>query len=714
MRKHAIPLYSISVVTLSLISLPVIAADTQSTLEEVVVTATKVGEVSAQDVPSAITVFGEKQLHDADLNNIEDLKPLTPGLNISRNGKATRLYLRGIGTNLDFIGSDPSVTVQVDGVYQSRGYTALDDFLDVERVEVLRGPQGTLYGRNSTGGTINIITKLPDAKPKTDVSAELGNYSSHRVQASTSGGLGSDRVIGSLAVMQTEHDPYIKNVSATGIDGLMDDNTKRAVGSLRSLFGENGELILRADYTGTDSTTGAYKTTGLGLTGAPAPLARLSNTPSDPFEINISLANPFIDQTSRGHAAELNWQLSSNWKLTSITAYRNLDFNTAEDTDGSNQNILVTDLTENQNQLSEELRMQYKSDQLSWVTGMFALREDHDSDATINVNVTHIKNNYVASNETDANALFSQGTYHLSSKINATLGLRYSKEKKHFENTYRQTNASNAQLSGFAFNDSADWSDLSPKLTLDYTIANGAMLYTSASKGFKSGGFNMTSADAKFDQEKVWAYEVGSKLDWLDDTIRTNMALFYYNYTDLQVSDFTQPGVLSISNAAAATNKGFEVENEWLPTDNWAFELNYSFLNASYDKYMAPRGATVIDVSGNQLNLSPRHHASTAVRYSLPSSQGEWNFRLEYSWQSKEYFTAFNEDVSSQGAYGLLNAQAMLTSRDRRWDIQLFGNNLGNKDYSTSSREFPATSAGVTRDINPPRTIGTRMTYHFM
>ncbi|MFT6122985.1 MAG: iron complex outermembrane receptor protein, partial [Oleiphilaceae bacterium] len=162
------------------LSVPLVAQEAPLKLADVVVTATKTGEQSLQNVPASISVMSEDDLQESGANNIEDLVQQTPGLGINRNGPASRLYMRGIGTNLDFIGSDPSVTVHVDGVYQSRTVTALDDFLGVERVEVLRGPQGTLYGRNSIGGTVNVISKLPQAELERIVRFDVGTDSSKR------------------------------------------------------------------------------------------------------------------------------------------------------------------------------------------------------------------------------------------------------------------------------------------------------------------------------------------------------------------------------------------------------------------------------------------------------------------------------------------------------------------------------------------------------
>lgn len=686
-------------------------------LDAVVVTATKVGEVPLQRTPASISVYDQTALGEGNISNIEDLKRQTPGLNVTRNGQATRLYLRGVGTNLDFVGSDPSVTVHVDGVYQSRGYTALDDFLNVERVEVLRGPQGTLYGRNSTGGTINVITRLPDAKPEASVSAEVGNFNMHRATAAASGGLGSEQVIGSLAVTQTEHDPYVENVEPGGEEGLLDDNAKRANASLRTLLGGGSEMILRADYSDENKTTGAYKSTGLGLTGSPTTLGATANIPTDPFETAINVNGPFLEQTSWGDSAEFNIAMAPGWVLTSLTAYRNLDYDTLEDTDGTRLSGLATAVTEKQHQLSQELRVRYTSDTVSWVSGLYISREDHDFEASLFGAATRV---ILGNNDTRANALFTQASWPLTSSLRATAGVRYSEEEKRFESNSNVilANGTTIQHPVFTYtvDENAVWDDWSPKFTLDYTLTPTTLLYADVSKGFKSGGFNVTSVSAQFDPEEVTAYEIGAKLDWLDNTVRSNIAAFYYDYSDLQVSSFSQPGVLVINNAASAISQGIEIENQWLIGDAWAVDLNYAYLDAKYDKYLTPlppANTLLVDVSGNHLNASPRHKVTPAIRFYQDSSLGLWSARLEYAWQDKQYFTAFNEDVSGQDDYGLINLMIGLTAPDETWEAQLFGQNLGDEDYSTSSREFVAAATGVTRDINPPRTVSARMTYRF-
>lgn len=222
----------------------------------------------------------------------------------------------------------------------------------------------------------------------------------------------------------------------------------------------------------------------------------------------------------------------------------------------------------------------------------------------------------------------------------------------------------------------------------------------------------MTSNIPEFDPEYVWSYEVGSKLQLLDKRLQTNVSVFHYDYTDLQVQDFVQVGVLSVSNAADATVQGIEIENQWSPTYDLVLEADYSYLDATYDKYDAPTG----NAAGDRLVVSPKHKVSLAAQYYQDLEAGTMSYRLEYLWQDDQFFTAPNQDVSKQKAYGLVNLRANYVSADEVWEAQAYIENVTNKLYSTSSREFPSTaptSIGITKDINPPRTVGFRLTRNF-
>lgn len=675
-------------------------------LQDVTVTGTKEGEVKLQKVPSAISAFTEEDIKASGIDNIRDLPLQTPGLNLTHNGQSARLYMRGIGSNLDFIGSDPSVTVHVDGVYQSRTFSILEDFLDVERVEVLRGPQGTLYGRNSAGGTINVITKKPEAENGGEVFVELGSYKYRSLGGVVNGVLSEDKVFGRLAIAKTEHDPYVKNMAATGVDGLLDDDSLSSRGSLRFLLSDRSELLLRADYLGVDRNPAAYKQTLLTPNGAAGVNAGLANVPVGSWAMNVTDVDPFTEIKNWGLSAEYEHKISPTLKLVSLTAYRDTDTHLREDTDGSDVAGVATELDWQQDQISQELRLQYNEDDLTWVAGAYYLQEEQESATNINKVV-----NIDAESDLTSYSLFGQGTYALTSALNATAGVRFSSEEKDYQNIQAHPDPAKA----FDVNLTQRWSSWSPKVGLDYTYASGDLVYMNASRGFKSGGYNMTSSDPEFDPEYVWSYEVGSKLQLLDKRLQTNVSVFYYDYTDLQVQDFVQVGVLSVSNAADATVKGIEIENQWSPTYDILLEADYSFLDARYDRYDSPSG----DASGDRLVASPKHKINLAFEYFRDMSAGTFSYRAEYQWQDEQFFTAPNQDVSKQKAYGLVNLRANYVSADEVWEGQVYVENLGKKAYSTSSREFPAAAPpngpglGITKDINPPRTVGFRLTRNF-
>lgn len=687
-------------------------------LKDVTVTGTKEGEVKLQEVPAAISAYTEEDMSDAGIGNIKDLRMQTPGLNLTHNGQSARLYMRGIGSNLDFIGSDPSVTVHVDGVYQSRTTSILEDFLDVERVEILRGPQGTLYGRNSTGGTINLITKKPEAESSGKLFAEVGSYSFRSVGGMINGTISEDKVLGRLAVVKTDHDPYVKNTAATGVDGLLDDDSLATRGALRFLLDDKSELVLRADYSDIDRNPAAYKTTLVNSDGAAGTLAAGAIVPSDPWSVNVNDVDPYTESKNYGASIEYTRKISPELTLVSLTGYRDLDLKLKEDTDGSDVVYLVTEYEEQQNMLSEELRLQYQGDRLKWVAGAYYLQEEHESDTAINSTIVVVDSKH----ETQAYALFGQGTYSITDRLNTTLGLRYSSEEKEFDNVYDHADPT----LDFSASPSNSWDSWSPSFSLDYTYDSGTMVYSSVKRGFKSGGYNMTDASPEYSPEKVWSYEIGSKFQLLDKKLHSNIALFYSDYQDLQVSEFTSPGVLNVSNAAEANIFGLEIENKWMPTYNLAIEMNYAFLNAEYDNYIIPPVVNADssiaqpeqDASGDDMVASPAHKVSLAGQYFHDLPSGTLSYRLEYAWQDEQYFTAPNHETSYQGAYALVNARFGYESADEMWEAEVYVENLTNKAYSTSTREFPGSplsldSVGVTKDINPPRTFGLRLVRNF-
>lgn len=698
------------------------ANTTQNTtrLDEIVVTATKSGEVNAQQVPAAITVVSEDTVERRGIQTLQDLQGATPSLHFSRNGQSARIYLRGVGSNLDFIGSDPSVAVHVDGVYQPRAYQVFDHLLDVERIEIIRGPQGMLYGRNATGGTLNIISRTPGATSSGLVSLEGGNHGLVRLQSRWEGALIEDTANASIAILHSQHDPYIDNLTPAGIQGLSDDNAQAARAALLWQPSDSTRLTLRGDIHTADDAGGTFKSSGLDTQGNPAPLAASTDIPPDPFQTAISridpFIDPFIDQTSSGVTLSVDHQLSTQWNLTSITGLRRLDFAMREDTDGTALNILQTDGEEDLQQISQELQIRYQHNQLTWTGGLFLLQEDNESRFNVHQLAANRRLGVDSELTTQANAVFTQARYAVTEELAVHLGVRFSYEEKDFDNAVQlrmlatDEGGEESVLSAFEADPQDSWQAWSPHLGIEYQYLTDHLMYARVDHGFKSGGYNMTSPQAAYDQEDLLAYQAGIKSDWLSGQARTNLALFHYDYDDLQVQDFVTPGVLFINNAASASVTGVEWETTWYPTYALRLDIAYTYLDATYDRYLAPAGDNKIDVSGNRLNNAPRHHLYLAGSYGWERDWGLVTLQLSANWQDDQFFTAFNQPVSGQKAFSVWHAQLSWQTLDNQWAVQLWGKNLGNRAYALASREFTAAATGVTKDIQPPRTLGIKLT----
>ena len=698
----------------------------EETIDVILVTATKTGQTKLQDTPIAITALSADDLENSGATNVADLVQITPGLSVSENAGMARIYVRGVGTNLDFVGSDPSTTVHLDGVYVARPQAIFSTFLGVDRVEVLRGPQGTLYGRNSIGGTINVISEMPTEEAFAKARLELGNFDKRSLMLGVGGPLASDVVMGNLFALKSQHDGYVENNSPTGESDLMDEDTWAIKAALRFAFNRNVDLILRTDAAKEDDSGTVYKPTFRNGDGStPPPLQTLSpDLEDDPHTVNIPVdpQNPGFKNNfktyNKGNSAELNYTFN-NFTLTSLTAYRTQDMDWAADSDWSEIDSRLSMIRERQDQISEELRISSQTALMDWTAGLYYFQEEADFEFNAKLVIPFpaaagASSTITSDVETEALAAFYQSTFYLSDAFSSTLGIRYSKEEKTFNNSGSLNTVAGTTPLFSLIDETKSWHAWTPKAGLEFRPADTQLLYMSVSEGFKSGGYNASAASPAFDPEKLTAYEFGYKSQWLDRKLSTNLALFFYDYRDMQVQSFqvaedSSPQVI-ISNAAEATVKGIELETFWRPSSRVDISFNVAYLDATYDKFItAVANATEgVDASDNYLNSSPRWKTNTALQYHLPVADGEITSRLEWYWQTEEYYTAFNDPVSSQGTYGIINARIGYTKADESWGIALYGKNLDNKEYTNAIQDF--SPLGVTKSINAPRTYGIAVT----
>ncbi|MDB5364823.1 MAG: TonB-dependent receptor [Rhodospirillales bacterium] len=685
------------------------ASPAMAQLEEIEVTATKTGATLLQKTPIAVTAFTSAEIERSLINNVKDLVQFTPNLTVPQNNTFAQIYIRGIGSNNVFNGSDPSSTVHVDGVYQARPYAQFANFLDVERVEVLRGPQGTLYGRNSVGGTINVISRAPTDELRVKGDLTVGNYGTVQEQAYLSGALIPGKVQASISETYSRHDPYRENIVASGND-IDSQNTGSVRVQVRVQPTASIEATTRVDFAS------AYFNP-MGYAKILQPFDAATNSILGDYS-KVALNQPGLG-TVRGYgfAEDVAADVGNGMKLRSVTAYRRNVVKTLTDTDSTDRDTTVTLTSEKEWQFSEELNLSGKLGALDYVTGLYYFVEHIGTLTLVNQRAAGTFTGVFPSSHTTSKAAYAQGTYHLTDQLSVTAGARYSEEEKLFYGNVGTYTAATGALRGAQtlYVGDGRYHAFTPKAGIEYQLTPDALLFVSATRGFKSGGFNQTSttsaAAAGFAPESLWSYEAGLKSEWFNRRLRANLTAFHYDYSNLQVQAFIRPGVTDITNAADATINGVELELRTRPLQNLELGANLASLDATYGKYPGASGpgGVVIDATGKRLNASPQYSANLSAQYDVPLSSGALvSLRGEYFWQDKQFFVASNDPAQSQGAYGLFNASVAYETEDGHWRVALWGKNLFDRQYITATATISPVVSGRPGD---PRTFGARLTW---
>ncbi|WP_336951276.1 TonB-dependent receptor [Sphingobium aromaticivastans] len=705
-------------------------------LVDIVVTATKMGATNLQSTPLAVSALSAEDLASRGVRDVQDLKSYVPSLQVSDLSGYTQLYVRGVGSNIVFIGSDPSTTIHLDGVYLARPLSYLNDFLDVDRVEVLRGPQGTLYGRNSVGGTINVVSRKPSDALTAEFWGEYGTYDRYAAKGYVSGPLTRSGITASLAFDISGHDAFRENVS-TGNDA--EDLKSRGVKAQLLFPFAGGDLTLRADYSRQSGAFGAYPKL-IGPVGVPLDDSILD----DPDKVSMD-GDSHTVLKNFGAAAELNFDVTENVKLRSLTAWRGFDGSIDADADSSSIPLfrnLIAPIR--QRQISEELSLLGKTGQLDWVVGAYYFHERNREPLTLNIfpfGASHVQRPLLKARSL---AFFGQGEFHFTDQLSVVAGLRYTTERKSYDLTDYFTGSTNAdpdvvaaapRLSGipgipdpFTVDTSRKDDAFTPKIGVNFKPSNNALIYVSATRGFKSGGFdyganNAADASAGFGPEKLWSYEAGIKSDWLDRRLRVNLTGFYYDYTDLQVQSFVQSGAsfgARTQNAATARVKGVEAEITAKPVSGFQLFANVAYLDATYREYVNAFVPTFgnFDASGKRLNNAPKWSATVGGNYTLDlQGAGKVDVGADVHTQSKVYFTAANDGVGAvtnypeqQGSYTVLNARIGWTSVDKKLGVSVIGSNLTDRNYYLGTANYtPAIAARQGR----PREVFGQVSYRF-
>ncbi|MCB1636179.1 MAG: TonB-dependent receptor, partial [Xanthomonadales bacterium] len=711
------------------------------TLGEVTVTARRRAE-SAEDVPVAVSAFEASDLVELQASNLDNLQGAVPNLNIVQgrgSANSVNVFIRGIGQPDALQTFDPGVGIYVDDVYYSRINGALFSLFDVARIEVLRGPQGTLYGKNSTGGAIKLVTKDGVTEPESSLEFVAGDYGRLEGRLYSAMPLGDTASI-SFAAAITDNDGYIED-PVTGkdynSDGLEAFRTKLSWSPTDS-FSASFSL----DYTHQDNplTLGRPEAPLVQVDLALGPqILLLPDAGEYDFETRTSFPRDFGQRLRhRGVSANLQWDLSDSWLLKSITAKRWLNTSSYIDIDASELELGDVLVSVDQDQFSQEFQLQFDNGgDVDAVIGLFYLRENVPShqeayaDDFLALAGTPIDFLRTIDDdlETTSYALFGQMNWAFAPTWNLALGLRYTKEDKDYaRSTSTFSNVLPALNGTFAFTIDDSWNATTPSIAIQKELSEQSMIYASANRGFKSGGFNGRANSAAevstFDPETVWTYEGGWKFASADRRLLGSVTVFHSEYKDFQarVSEITNPGApiptfsFPVLNAAELSIDGVEFEGTALIGEGTRLSAQVGWLDAQYDEFNDPRIAvdpTLASLHDN-VPFSPEWTARLAASHSWFLSSGSMlTLGGDLSYRDDVWLSVDNREVLSQDAYTLFGLYGIWDSPEGNWQVRAGVKNLTDEVYKTDGQEFSSVGNIQTAYYGWPRHFYVAVRYNW-
>jgi len=699
-------------------------------LDEVVVTAQRRSE-NLQKTPLTVSAVTGDKLESQGIKTVVDLSAQVPALQISSSGSgAAVVFLRGIGsTNTTEVG-DPAVAYHIDGIYIARSTSVGALFYDIDRVEVLRGPQGTLYGRNATAGAINVITKQPKFAFEGNGSLDVGNYGA----ITTSGMVNvpvSDTIAVRAAFQQSRHDGYVKALNkgpGTGGNDRYDQDDKSARIQLLWKPSDDFTLHLGADYLHQGGAGGGDKTYGTAL------------ATSDPWTCNCA-TNIYRNNKFFGAHAQADLDLGFG-TLTYLTGYNfsRLDRNGENASTGAPNFFKGKDYT-----WSHELRLGGDTGNLKWVVGLYRFTEDNNVDFRVFL----ATNSYLSFIQPEVSAksvaAFGQGTYAVTDRFRVTGGLRYTEDHKARDGGTFLTNSAGAITSVVVKNlADAKWNATNWKIGADFDLTDSSMLYANMATGYKAGGYFDGVGANTYEPEKITSYEAGVKNRFFANRLQLNATAFLYDYKDFQVSAV---GVIAGQNATVTLNAdkarvyGVEFESSLVVTENDRLDATLGWLHAEYTDFVLPRGDAFANNNANaavpacfKANFTLAAPRSTDFSGCRMARTPEWSLNVGYqhTWAMESgarlvgrvqthYESGKNLEYhgfaqNKQDGFTKSDVSLTYSSADDRWSLQGYVRNIENDDVRTASS--PNSTTGLSTNGNgefyaPPRTFGLRLGVNF-
>jgi iron complex outermembrane receptor protein len=768
------------------------AEERSGAIEEIIVTSRRVAE-NLQSVPVSVAVFRAEDLEKLGVANVADTANFTP--NFLSNGGPTGqndgfYFVRGVGQVDLNPATDPGVGTYIDGVYLGRVIGSSFDSLDVARIEVLRGPQGTLFGRNTVGGAVNVVTGDPGDTWQGDVRVVGGERNLLGGQAKISGPI-SDTLGFSASLLKRQQDGWGENPFTGQTFGDLDNTA----GRLKFVWqpSEDFSARLAADASRVRGTSQHQILVGfnpgisspLGVRMAPQVGADLNT--GNIYENRSSILDPRSDVDVNGVSLSLDWNLGAA-TLKSITAYRELEQFARGDFDGGRINFYQSEFTTDQDQLSQELQLTVENERWTGVLGAFYYEESafHNNYISLGSNngcllaplpfpfggpppplcgaapyATAFSDRSIANNQQlnvdiESLAAYAHATYRFSDTWSASVGLRWTEEEKtqaydfFIDNTRNVLNATcvppgipgfpptglcfpvvppgitptlspRNPMVGVPTTYSETWSEVTPKLGIEYKPSDRQLYYLSYSEGFKSGGFNgrptpgptgTFAAVQAYDPELLETYELGAKTQFLDDRVRLNAAYFFSQYQDIQLLVLGPSGFFENRNAGEADIQGVEVELLARPTPDFELSLNVGYMDQEYTSLTADALRSGFRLS-NRLPMTPEWNGALGLQYAWSLGAGSLAVRGDYIYRSEVFFGAQNGPLERQGALGLLNARVRYDFPGEAMSLSVYANNLTDEEFFTNGQDVRGPLGIAFVGVGEPREVGVEFVYRF-
>jgi len=734
-------------------------------LEEIVVTAQKRAE-SLQDVPISVNAVGGDKMDDAGIENLKDLSAYVPNLKVTEGGLVPQLYIRGVGSGQNQ-GFEQSVGTYSDGIYAGRSLQSRGAFLDLERVEVLRGPQSILFGKNSIAGALSLVSAKPTEEFEGKVSlSHEPEYDQTEFNVAVSGAI-TDSLRARLALRDRQEGGYLENDNINKSVSEVDERAART--TLVWDASNDLEVTLKLERSEIEQDGRTFQVESMGV----YPVAMDDLSLDDKTWSNEDNRLSF---ESDGVMLKLDYTLGGH-TLTAVSGYSAYSYD-EKDYDGDTAYIplISMDMQEEFEQVSQEIRLVSPGGEtVDYIVGAFyqASEQEYREDATLVVNGLVGTDLILArpfEQESDTWAVFAQATWNLSEALRVTAGLRYTEEEKEglrVQDTFTtggylgtldgvsvsDTPALAALAAGLTagFNlqdheldDKRDEEVLTPSFSVQYDFNEDTMLYASYSTGYKSGGFDARNTNAimgtlpsgvpgggdvfSFDEEEAETIELGAKMSLLDGTAELNAALFLTDYTDMQVSVFDGAFGFSVANAGEARVQGLELDGRWRATENLTLTGALAYLDFEWTDYPAagcptdtntpatpsPLYAGNCDFTGKEGEQTPEWSASLSAQHVYPLGDTfELRSNLDVNFKDNHFTSGDMDRRQEQGGATRINARLALASSDDRWQVALVGKNLTDQVVRTFGSKVSLSGSGITSLMAPPRTVAVEGIFNF-